>query len=191
MNSKSFAEVLLASVCLGVQTLDDAVIALLPYLSGKLLDLMTGEEEVRAFAEDCVMFAAPWVPCTRCTHLQKTDLRKRKRKAEAKTIHPKCNKRYLSREEIQSQLSEEQKRKSEKREKYWKDKCRGECVEMEQEDHNDLNAMMGAKDEKDVPEHRNAMMGEKDEKDVPEDFDAIMGPKDEKDVPEHMNCFWE
>lgn len=145
-----------SSACPGFHSVDghDEVIALLPHVSGKFLDSTTGEEESRSFAEDCNMFAAPGVPCARCRHLQKTDRTRRKRKTEMETIHLKCNKRYLNRGEIQSQLSGEQKkrRKSEKRERYWREKYREECVEMEQEDHNDLNVMMEAIDEKNVPE---------------------------------------
>ena len=72
-------------------------------------------------------------------------------------IHPKTNKRFLSKEEITTQLHQERQKKlnAEKREKRLREKFEAECVEMTDEDHADLSVMF--KGANNIPEHMSSL----------------------------------
>ena len=67
-------------------------------------------------------------------------------------IHPKCNKRYMTKKELEMRLKSEQKvrRNAEKREEYWQEKFPKECVAVEREDQDNLFQMFSEVEEKDV-----------------------------------------
>ncbi len=133
-----------------------------PHVTGSFKDLSgDGPEAVKAFSSKCKIFSPPGARCSECSKLLKLHNVKKQRKERRIGIHPKCNKRYLSKEEITLQLNQERKsrKNAEKRAKYWKDKFVNEAVRMEDDHHNDLSAML-----KDVPKEK---------------------------VPEDMICLWE
>ena len=92
---------------------------------------------------------------------KKKKKKKRQRKEKRASIHPHCNRRYLTREELNVLLQTERTARlnAERRERYWRGKFDREAVEVEDDDHGDLSQMLT-----DVPKEK---------------------------VPEEMLCMWE
>ena len=69
------------------------------------------------------------------------ELSDERRQETRDTIHPCTNKRYLSKSEVVQQLAEERQARynAEKKEHYWKEKFKSQCIEMDREDDEDLS----------------------------------------------------
>lgn len=96
------------------------------------------------FSSKCKIFGVPGARCSECNKVLKMQNVKRQRKEKRIGINPKCNKRYLSKEEVVFQLSQEKSKRinAERRERYWRDKFENECVRMDDEDNADLSPML-------------------------------------------------
>ena len=92
--------------------------------------------------------------CPNCAHLKKMDCRRKKRRQNRSgTIHPKCNRRYLERIDIEKQLDDAKKKKAKcmKREEYWREKFKAQTIELEIEDHGDFTSILNSVEENKVP----------------------------------------
>ncbi len=154
-----------SSFCAGISLpLGESLQVYVPHISSTFKELEQGtlaEEESKAYSLRCKVFSLPGSKCSECRQLEKLHKTKLKRREKRVGIHVKCNKRYLSKEEVVLQLHQERKRRlnAEKREKYWRDKFHEESIEIESRDHDDLSSI----------------------------FQGL--PKEK--VPEEMACFWE
>ncbi|XP_078384471.1 uncharacterized protein LOC144666905 [Oculina patagonica] len=154
-----------SSFCAGISLpLGESLQVYVPHISSTFKELeqeTLAEEESKAYSLRCKVFSLPGSKCSECRQLEKLHKTKLKRREKRVGIHVKCNKRYLSKEEVVLQLHQERKRRlnAEKREKYWRDKFHEESIEIESRDHDDLSSI----------------------------FQGL--PKEK--VPEEMACFWE
>ena len=91
--------------------------------------------------------------CTSCANLKKIDCHRKKRKQNRDAIHPKCNRRYLGKIDIEKQLDDAKKEKANctKREEYWREKFEAQTIELESEDHGDFTSVLNSVDENKVP----------------------------------------
>ena len=82
-----------------------------------------------------IALCGPSQICNNCSRLRLQYNKRKRRKESQMEIHPKCNKRYMTKEELAMQLKNEQKvrRNAEKREEYWQEKFQKECVAVESE----------------------------------------------------------
>ena len=147
-----------SSFCSGISLLvGESLQVFVPHVNGTFRDLeqgTTAEEESKAYSLKCKVFSPPDSKCPECRHLLKLHQSKVKRRQKREGIHTKCNKRYLSKEEVVLQLHHERKRRlnAEKREKYWKDKFNDESIEIESGDNDDLTSMFQGLSKENVPE---------------------------------------
>ena len=141
-----------SSLCFGFEDDDNCVLSMLTDVTGvlRLADI----ESKRVFAHKCLVLSGPSGICNNCSRLRVQNGKRKRRKESQMEIHPKCNKRYMTKEEVEVQLKNEQKvgRNAEKREEYWREKFQKECVAVESEDQDDLFKMFTEVEEKDVPE---------------------------------------
>ncbi len=103
-----------SDICEGYQLLpDEKIAALVPYHLQHVRDLKKTdgtEAETRAFSDNCSVILATGRKgqilrrCSNCTVLKKRDRERKKRKQQTEHVHPKCNKRYLDKDEIEKQL---------------------------------------------------------------------------------------
>lgn len=137
-------------ICLGFQLSDcDSVMTMLPHVTGVFQSIAEGEgliECKKVFAQNCLVLTGPSKICHNCSHLQTVDANRRKRKANQAIVHPACNKRFMTRHDVECQLKREQmaRRNAEKREMYWREKFDNEAIVVEDEDQQDLLKMSGA-----------------------------------------------
>ena len=150
-----------SSICFGFQDDDNCVLAMATHVTGVLRQLQPdGVESKRVFAHNCqVLISGPGGICNNCYRLRVLNSKRKRRKENQTEIHAKCNKRYMTKEELELQLKMEQKvrRNAEKREEYWREKFQKECVAVESDDQDDLCKMFTAMDEKDVPEEMQSL----------------------------------
>ena len=101
----------------------ESIKAFVPYVSGLYNDLSNdGQDNINlVFTVKYKIFGVPGACCSECNKLFKIQNVKRQRKERSISIKPKCNKWYLSKEEVVLQLKQERSNKinAEKREKYW------------------------------------------------------------------------
>lgn len=146
--------------CEGLKLLEgEIIVAMLPHHSGLMKDLTQPadhREEIRAFSDNCLLFATAGDHCSSCSYLLKIHNQRKKRKlAQSETeIHPNCNRRFLSQSEIEQQLRAErrQKKRALEREKYWREKFLDDTIELESEDHDDLSNIFKGVRADNVPE---------------------------------------
>jgi hypothetical protein len=104
-------------ICPGILVPDgEEISAIVPHLFGMYEDHSSNTTEMIAYSKKCKIISPPHSKCSACSNLQKIDKNRKKRKIENKEIKPSTNKRYLSKEEIVSQLKKEQKAKNKCRE---------------------------------------------------------------------------
>ena len=122
--------------------------------------------ETRAYSDNCLVFSTPVKNgqkrqqlCSNCANLRKRDQQRKKRKQAIENIHPKCNKRYLERDELETQLkiAKLEKKKAMQREEYWRGKFHEQSIELESEDHHDLTEILNGIEEEKVPEDMKAL----------------------------------
>ena len=133
-----------SSLCFGFKLEEDQnVMTLLPHVNGVIGEINDNLRRKTVFAENCLVLAGRGVICANCSRLQKVDTNRRKRKAEEKILHPACNKRFMTKEELECLLKSEQlaRRNAEKREKYWREKFDREAVQVDEKDQEDLKEM--------------------------------------------------
>ena len=98
-----------SSLCFGFQVEQgENVMTLLPSYLRSLIKNNEAKECQRIFAENCLVLATSTEICPNCARVLKVDKNRRKRKAEQTLIHPFCNKRFLSKQEVECQLKAEQ-----------------------------------------------------------------------------------
>ena len=131
---------------------DENVMALLPNINGVLRE-HDGRECQTVFAENCQVLVDTARACQNCSRLHQVDNNRRKRKAEQPMVHPSCNKRFMTKQDIECQLKSEQRarRNSERREIYWRQKFEQEAVRVADEDQEDL-LKMSTKLKENLPE---------------------------------------
>ena len=115
-----------SSLCTGfVLPEGESIKAFVPHVSGLYNDLSNDDHDNNdlVFFAKCQIFGVPGARCSECNKLFKNQNVKRQRKERRIGINLKCNKRYLSKEEVVLQLKQERSNKinAEKREKYWRD----------------------------------------------------------------------
>lgn len=100
-----------SAICLGCRFPGDTVISLLPNRVGVFKSLNEPETppQTGAFSSDCKVIGSSGKQCSKCAVLKKTYQKKKERKEKRTSINKYCNKRYLTKEEIQQQLIEERK----------------------------------------------------------------------------------
>ena len=146
-----------SELCFGYKLPEEQqeVITFVPHVSGTFVadnDSSDNIKETRAFSTECELFSFSETRCKKCAHLMKMDMQRKERKAVGNIINPKCNKRFLDSAEIHTQLKEERHNRTnaEKREKYWRNKFEKESIDMEEDDNNDLIAIMNLADRKNI-----------------------------------------
>ncbi|CAB3985740.1 Hypothetical predicted protein [Paramuricea clavata] len=141
-----------SNLCQGVPVSNtDSIITLVDHEFGAFEDLSTVSattsitKQYRAFSSKCKIISSGKC-CAGCQYLHKIDLKRKHRKSEIVTIKPITNKRYLTKEEVITQLDKErQKRVAEKREIYWREKFKSEALEMDRyQQHLDETGSDGA-----------------------------------------------
>ena len=146
-----------SNVCLGFPLKEsERVMTLVPHRTGVLESMTDGLQGKKVFAQNClVLTSSPSKTCQNCLRVQSADKKCRKRKANNKTLSPYCNKRFLTKEEVEYQLKGEQmaKRNAEKREVFWREKFENEAVLIDEEDQQDLLQMAGPVKENNLPEN--------------------------------------
>ena len=134
-------------MCLGYRLPEDgSVIALSPHKAGILKSLSDNEilPQIGAFSLKCHLFCYNvGMECSECTKLKKADMMRKKRRETRTSIHSRCNKRFLTKEEIQLQLKEERKMKN----KYLQEKL--EMQSSDSEDGEDTSQEFHVKEEND------------------------------------------
>lgn len=101
-----------SKMCLGYHLSGDGtIIALTPHRAGIFKSLSNNEilPQNGAFSSKCELFHYAGAQCSKCCKLGKADKKRKERKETRKSISSHCNKRYLTKEEIQLQLKEEKK----------------------------------------------------------------------------------
>lgn len=117
----------------------------LSHNTGNYVDFTEGATnvmEIRAFSGNCsIVRVREGICCANCMKIKVLGARAKRRKEARDTIHPCTNKRYLSKSEVVQQLAEERQARynAEKREHYWKEKFKSQCIEMDREDDEDLS----------------------------------------------------
>ena len=111
---------------------DGAIIAMTPHRAGIFRSLSNNEilPQTGAFSSKCQLFHYAGGQCFKCCQLGKADNQRKKRRETRQSIPSHCNKRYLTKEEIQLQLKEEKKVKK----KFLEEKGKGESSESEDDD---------------------------------------------------------
>lgn len=124
----------------------ESIKAFVPHVSGLYNDLSNdGQDNVNlVFSATCKILSVPGARCSECNKVLKIQNVKRQRKERRISINPKCNKRYLSKEEVVLQLKQERSNRinAEKREEYWRDKFENECYRMDDGDNADLSSLL-------------------------------------------------
>ena len=107
------------NVCLGFPLREsERVMTMVPHRTGVLESMTDRLQGKKVFAQNClVLTSSPSNTCQNCLRVQSADKKCRKRKANNETLSPYCNKRFLTKEEVEYQLKREQtaKRNAEKR----------------------------------------------------------------------------
>ena len=119
----------------------------LSHTTGNYVDFTEGAintnvGNIRAFSGNCsIVRVREGICCANCKKIKLLGARAKRRKMARDTIHPYTNKRYLSKSEVGQQLAEERQARynAEKREHYWKEKFKSQCLEMDREDDEDLS----------------------------------------------------
>ncbi|KAL9977381.1 hypothetical protein ACROYT_G014774 [Oculina patagonica] len=113
--------------------------ALLPHINGVLRE-HDGSECQTVFGENCPVLVDAARACKNCSRLHRVDNNHRKRKAEQQMVHPFCNKRFMTKQDIECQLKSEQRanRNAERRELYLRQKFENEAALVADEDQEDL-----------------------------------------------------
>ena len=117
-----------SSLWFGFQDDANCVFFMLPYVAGVLR--LADVESKRMFTQNCLVLSGPTPICNDCSRLHVQDSKRKRCKEEQMEVHPKCNNRCVTKEELAMQLKNEQKvqRNGEKREEYWRGKFQKECV---------------------------------------------------------------
>ena len=117
-------------------------------------DSANGNPKVVHFSSRCKIFSSRNGLCSECKNLLKAHTIKKQRKEKRATIHPHCNKRYLTKEELKVALQSEKcaRLNAQRRERYWREKFASEAVQLEDDDHGDLAAMLTTVPKEKVPE---------------------------------------
>ena len=134
-----------SQMCLGYRLPEDGSITTLsPHKAGILKSLSDDKilPQKGAFSLKCQLFCySAGMECPLCTNLKKADMTRKRRKNRRKSIHSHCNKRYLTKEEIQQQLKEERTMKN----KYLQEKL--EMQSSDSEDGEDTSQEFDAEEE--------------------------------------------
>ena len=106
------------------------------------------------FSSRCKTFSSHDGLCSECKNLLKAHTIKKQQKEKRATIHPHCNKKYLSKEELKVALQSKKcaRLNAQQREHHWQEKCASEAVQLEDDDHGDLVAMLTTVPKERVPE---------------------------------------
>ena len=127
-----------------------------PHVIWSFNDLKSNKNPVtKVYSKQCKVFSAvKGGPCSVCSKLFKHHNLRKERKEKRVTNDPRCNKRYLSRDELSFLLKREkiEKANSEMRERYWKEKFADEFITIEDTDHTDLLTMFNDTEERKLPE---------------------------------------
>lgn len=146
-----------SSFCTGISLPnEDSLQVFVPHITTtyKTLEQQTENEVNKFFSLKCLVFSPPGSKCSECRQLLKLHNTKMQRREKRVGIHPKCNKRYLRKEEVVLQVHQEQKRRvnAEKRERYWREKFENESVEVQNDDNSDLTCIFQGVAKEKVPE---------------------------------------
>ena len=135
----------------------ESLLALADCVKGSYRDLSAEsveQQQVVYFSSSCKIFSSRGGRCSECKNLLRSHNLKRQRKEKRVSIHPHCNRRYLTREELNVLLQNERTARlnAERRERYWRGKFDSEVVELEDDDHGDLSQMLTNVPKEKVPE---------------------------------------
>ena len=107
--------------------------------------------EERMYSSECEVFTnTSGIIWSKCSHAKKIFDQKNKRHELETTCHPHKNHRYMSREQLVEKVRREQLQKEAEKRK--RQRIEAEMVEMEEEDHMDLEKIMQSIDKKDIPQ---------------------------------------
>ncbi len=142
-------------LCAGIE-IHSNVLTRLSYQVGEVTDCTNIAKETRMFSNDCGLLLnhTGTSHCSMCTKLLKIENQCRKRKHSKDTIDNCCNKKYLTKNDVQIQLNKAQheKKKAMMREKYWQSKFHELTIEMDDEDSGDIKHMFESANESDIPD---------------------------------------
>ena len=112
------------------------------------------QQQIVYLSSSCKIFSSRDGRCSECKNLLRSQPLKRQRKEKRASIHPHCNRRYLTREELNELLQNERTARlnAEQRERYWRGKFDSEAVELENDDHGDLSQILTNVPKEKVPE---------------------------------------
>ena len=137
--------------------MEDGETTTLPHVTGQYVDFSKGTEsvgETRVFSNNCnIITVNCGICCVNCRNIKLLGSRAKSRRLARDSIHPYTNKRYLSKSEVVQQLAQERqaRQNTEKRERYWREKFDSKCLEMAEEDHDDLSQMFVNTGDENVP----------------------------------------
>ena len=109
----------------------------------------TGKTEFRAFSSHCKIVNSVGKCCANCLYLQAIDAKKKKRKHTS--VHPKTNKHSFTKDEVVTQLQEQQ----QQRIKAQKTSIRG--TRHDEDDHNDLVTILLSQTSENILEEMKCM----------------------------------
>lgn len=143
-----------STLCKGVQVKDGEVLdSVIPHQSGLYNDGPI--EEKRVFSNKCSLLCSTGKQCcNQCQKVKCNSEKRNKRKLElGGMVHPKTNKRFMSKDDYAKQLQLERQARinAVKREKYWREKFTEECLEMTEDSNADLTEMFQRANN--IPEH--------------------------------------
>ena len=121
----------------------DNTVSVTSYVPNVIGEYRDSESElIKIVSERCsIIQCMDDICCLNCRKIKILTETSKRRKLSRDGVHPCTNKRYITRDELAKQLSEETRprQNAEKCESYWKDKFYTQCLEMEKDDHEDLS----------------------------------------------------
>ena len=146
-----------SSLCPGFSVKEGELIhSVATTVCGTYRKFATDAVEIRAYSQHCRLFSRPGSRCAACSSMVDLHNMKKARKSSSSAIHPFCNHRYLSKEEVEEKLKAQQQRRkmNKKRKKCWRSKFKSENLEIEEQANQDMCSVLDSciKEKKDVPE---------------------------------------
>lgn len=147
-----------STVCRGIPLQEgETIISLTPHFTGDMEELSGSKgKESRAFSAKCLVISTGNdAQCKNCKILKKVNSQRvaRRQSRTFDTPDARSNKKFLSKEEVVRQLSDERRKKknAERRSTYWQEKFANEALCLEKEDETDMSNIFSSIKKTDIP----------------------------------------
>ena len=147
-----------STVCRGIPLQEgETIISLTPHFTGDMEELSGSKgKESRAFSAKCLVISTGNdAQCKNCKILKKVNSQRvaRRESRTFDTPDARSNKKFLSKEEVVRQLSDERRKKknAERRSTYWQEKFANEALCLEKEDETDMSNIFSSIKKTDIP----------------------------------------